>query len=224
MDEKLQEVDEKPRPIPFFNAPRPVLYLCLSMIILYIISYFLPKLYGKYVISHLAFMPGRFSSFGDIIFLFPSFPGYMFLHADLSHLLTNTGMLLAFGTPVYRIIGARHFGVLFLLSGFAGAAIFWILGIDNVTLIGASAGISGMLGACCCYVFWYRPGVMVPPPRFFSRYGPSISVALGWIMINGFFIFAPSSFLSEFSNIAWQSHYAGFFMGAMTVGFFAKRL
>jgi membrane associated rhomboid family serine protease len=78
---------------------------------------------------------------------------FQFLHANLTHLFSNMLSLFIFGPIVESFFGSRRYLIFYLLCGVAGAACYLLLlavhilaGAD-VPLIGASAGIFGVLVA-----------------------------------------------------------------------------
>jgi membrane associated rhomboid family serine protease len=82
-----------------------------------------------------------------------TFFSYTFIHSDLNHLFFNLVWLLAFGTAVARRFGTLRFIVFFFVTAAAGAQpIFTHLG-ELVPVVGASAGISGAMGAVLRFVF-----------------------------------------------------------------------
>lgn len=79
---------------------------------------------------------------------------FQFFHADLSHLFSNMLGLFFFGPLVESYWGSRRFLAFYLLCGIAGAALYMLLllagvliGSPYVPLVGASAGIFGVLVA-----------------------------------------------------------------------------
>ncbi|AAM01269.1 rhomboid family intramembrane serine protease [Methanopyrus kandleri] len=70
---------------------------------------------------------------------------YMFLHANLIHLLFNMLGLLTFGVQLERVLSTSEFLVLYLLSGLMGGLAQTALTPD-VPVVGASAAIFGLLG------------------------------------------------------------------------------
>ncbi len=67
---------------------------------------------------------------------------YMFLHADLWHILFNLLVLWFLGREVEYFIGPKPFTALYLLSGVIGSLLWLSLNSGNL-LIGASAGVLG---------------------------------------------------------------------------------
>ncbi len=73
---------------------------------------------------------------------------YMFLHADIFHLLSNMIFLFVFGDDIEEAMGAVRFFVFYLLCGIGGALAFTLSDPQSlVPLVGASAAISGIIGA-----------------------------------------------------------------------------
>ena len=89
---------------------------------------------------------------------------FQFLHGSLWHLLFNMIALYWFGTAVETRLGGKRYLAFYLISGVCGAGaylVLWKLGFldrdEHVGLIGASAGIFGILVA----VINLAPGMMV---------------------------------------------------------------
>jgi membrane associated rhomboid family serine protease len=73
---------------------------------------------------------------------------YMFLHADIFHLLGNMIFLFVFGDDIEEAMGALRFIVFYFLCGIAGALAFTLSDPQSsVPLVGASAAISGIIAA-----------------------------------------------------------------------------
>lgn len=76
---------------------------------------------------------------------------YQFLHFDGLHFVFNMLALYMFGRPVLEGIGAKHFTILYLASGFAGGILQVILGllfpIFALPAVGASAAVFGIIAA-----------------------------------------------------------------------------
>lgn len=81
------------------------------------------------------------------------FVSFQFLHANLAHLFSNMLSLYLFGPIVENHFGRRRFTAFYLLCGCSGAVGYLLLllaGVlhgDNIPLVGASAGIFGVLVA-----------------------------------------------------------------------------
>lgn len=77
---------------------------------------------------------------------------YQFIHANLDHLIFNMIALFFFGPMVEAYLSSRQYLVYYLLCGIGGAVMYllllignWQVGSAQVPLIGASAGIFGVL-------------------------------------------------------------------------------
>lgn len=69
---------------------------------------------------------------------------YMFLHANITHILFNMLALFFFGPRVEERLGSAHFIALYLISGVAGAALsFWFA--PFAPIVGASGAIFGVM-------------------------------------------------------------------------------
>jgi membrane associated rhomboid family serine protease len=96
---------------------------------------------------------GHFSYYMAIEDLqFWRFITYQFLHGNLDHLIFNMVALFFFGPMVEAYLTSRQFLVYYLLCGAGGAVMYllllaghWQVGSAEVPLIGASAGIFGVL-------------------------------------------------------------------------------
>jgi uncharacterized protein len=138
-----------------------------------------------------------------------------FLHADFEHLFLNMLALFFFGRVVEMNMGRKKFILIFLSSAAVGdmaylaSSIFF--GTVDVPLIGASAGIFGLMGAA----------MLVNPLEFvFYPYlipVPLILVAIMYTFYNIVSFVLVAASLEE-SNIAYVSHIGGLATG-MLFGF-----
>ena len=79
---------------------------------------------------------------------------YQFLHGGWLHLFFNLFFLHSIGPVLEQTLGARRFGLLYIASGVFGGAIHlagaWMSpGIFGHPVVGASAGLCGLLAAVC---------------------------------------------------------------------------
>jgi membrane associated rhomboid family serine protease len=109
---------------------------------------------------------------------------FQFLHANLHHLLFNMLALFFFGPLVEFYLRPRQFLVYYLLCGVGGALFYlvlltlgWQIGTSWVPLVGASAGIFGVLVAAALiaphamvYLFGIFPMRLVTLAYFFIIY------------------------------------------------------
>lgn len=196
---------------------------------------FLPYRWDVHLVYLFAFVPARYAppsfldgaalpgGFGADLWTFVT---YGFLHGGWLHLLVNLAWLVAFGTPVLRRIGGGRFLLLALVGTVAGALAHLLTNWgDLVPMIGASAGISGLMAAAVRFVFrrgeaGYSLGALASPRRrlpvlplretFKDR---TVLAFVGiWFAIN--IVFGVSAIgVGGEDTIAWQAHFGGFFAG-----------
>ena len=83
---------------------------------------------------------------------------YMFLHGGLGHILFNMLALFFFGTRVEQRVGSRHFILLYLVSGIAGALLSLFF-TPRAFIVGASGAVFGVAFAFA--YFWPRDRIYV---------------------------------------------------------------
>ncbi|MEC7266814.1 MAG: rhomboid family intramembrane serine protease, partial [Pseudomonadota bacterium] len=155
---------------PAFRVPRIIIFLAAIILTFQLITQFAEGPLTVVLIVEMALFPARFFSekkgglpggLGQGVF---SLVSYGFLHGGWSHCLINLVWLLAFGAPVAHRLGARRFLALYLACIVAGGLV-QIFSADEeawlVPIIGASAGVSGMMGAAARFAFpetrWLSP-------------------------------------------------------------------
>jgi len=221
-----------------FNVPVAVLVTTAALVIVHLLLALLSEPEWNEALLVFAFIPARY----DSLFLstepwwigwgpaFWTFITYAFIHGNFLHLIFNLVWLLAFGTPVARRFGSLRFAIFFLAAAVAGAAFHFVLHFEeSYPVIGASAAISGMMGAAIRFVFQRggplsalrgeEPGTYrVPalPLREILRDPRVLVFLLMWFGLN--FLFGKfSAVLPGGENIAWEAHIGGFLAGL--VGF-----
>ncbi|NBB53380.1 rhomboid family intramembrane serine protease [Rhizobium sp. CRIBSB] len=141
---------------------------------------------------------------------------HVLVHAGWSHLAFSVAGVLILGTPLARRMPGRagFLGLLtfFLLSGALGGLVFAAVspGSDGI-LVGASAGVSGLLAAATRLVR-RRQGVD-------SLLSPLL-LAIGLFWLTGNLLAALTDMVgrSAFSEYGWQAHVGGFVAGALLTG------
>ena len=161
---------------------------------------------------------------------------YAFLHASWAHVGFNCIWLVAFGSAVARRFSAIRFTILMLVAALAGSIVQYASDVTNFQIvIGASAAVSGAMGAAVRFVF--RPDE--EPRRIFDRAllneafrQPALSLrqtfanktailfVVFWFATDLLFgIFPALSGISD-AQIAWQAHIGGFLAGLLLFPFF----
>ena len=125
--------------------------------------------------------------------------------------MVNCAFLLAFGTPIARQIPAYSFLLLYALGAVGGAAAVTLIYPDhNIYLIGASGGVSALVGALSRMVFLRRRGEFVPPP-FNNRRAGTIFI-LVFFGVNLLFEFLPGP---GGASVSGEAHIGGFIAGVI---------
>jgi membrane associated rhomboid family serine protease len=196
------------------KAPWPALTVALSIPLIYFLQSQVvdtDSLYRNY-----GLMPYAVEH-GDYIGLFSS----LVLHGNWPHALMNAAFALAFGVPVARLMGAAwHHGVsyilFYLVCGVAANIIYVGLHPGSfIPLIGASGAVSGLMGAAARLI--YTRGVLGPVlSRTVFIFGAAlVAINLVFGLLGG----APGA---AGMPIAWEAHLAGFFVGLLLIGPWAR--
>ena len=164
---------------------------------------------------------------------------YALLHGSWSHVGFNCLWLVAFGSAVARRFSTVSFLLLMCLSAIAGALVQWLANYASFELvIGASAAVSGAMGAAVRFVF--RPDG--EPRQIFDRRTlneayrlPALSLSqtftnrtalifvvfwFGTDLVFG--LFPALSGISD-APVAWQAHIGGFLVGLLAFPMFDRR-
>lgn len=212
---------------PFLKAPASVLSLIGALVAAHVARMPLSTIASERVLNEYAFIPLRYSpdAFqpGDWLERAIPFVSYMFIHADIAHLVINCLWLLAFGSVVARRFGTGIFLVFFLICGVASAAFHLALNWDSpAAVIGASGAISGLMAAGIRMLNVPRRGtearrgltpVLSPQVLMFS---------VLWVAINLVAGLAGFAIGGEVQSIAWQAHLGGYFVGLFLAGPFDR--
>ena len=226
---------------PAFHVPRIIVFLAVIILTFQLIMQFAEGPLSLMLTVEMALFPARFFAEnmgglpGGLGQGFFSLVSYGFLHSGWSHCLINLIWLVAFGAPVARRLGARRFLALYLACIVAGGLV-QILSADEeawlVPIIGASAGVSGMMGAAARFAFpegrWLDLATTAQRRRLLPILDvpkrPPVMMFIGvWVVINVAFGLAGHLVAGTMSaNIAWQAHLGGFFSGLLLIGLIEK--
>lgn len=121
---------------PAANVPGAI--LSIGMASAWLVSWFRGETMASWATSSAAIAEGRY----ETLLL------YMFAHAGLLHITMNLAVLYGIsGLIVARLGSWWRYIVLYLLCGFAGAALYLLLTPgSSIPMLGASGAISGLLG------------------------------------------------------------------------------
>lgn len=211
---------------PIINAPLLVILMSALLVALHAFVSF-----GSYdermeVMWNYAVWPGRFWAPAGTDAVYPdhlsgliTLVSTALLHADWTHVMINSLMLLAFGTPVARALGndARGWGLwmlLFVGSVVAGSALYLALAdVNGPYLIGASGGTSGLMAAAFLLDPWggKRP--------LWAREFVSFSIVFA--LINVLLVLVAPYALGM--AVSWEAHLGGYAAGAILMAILPVR-
>lgn len=218
----LRETTEKQ---PFLTAPAVVLGLIAVLIGCHALRVFVFGRESDFVLVTYGFVPARYSHHylalhgynpGSAIDQALPFVTYIFLHGSFAHVIVNSLWLLAFGPVVARRFGWLLFLLFFVVCGVAGAAAHLVCAWGSTApVIGASAAISGLMGAA------FR---MLPLPSEPGRpLAPVLSLRIlvwsgSWVLINVLVGLTGLGTGGGVQLVAWQAHLGGYAAGLLLSG------
>ena len=219
MDQTETQPWGPPRPArePMFNAPWTIVVLCVGLIALYAVQWFVLNDPKGNPPAALTLTPAALAA-GHWETLLTS----LFLHGSWPHVLMNSVAALAFGPPVARLMGlgprgALVFLVFYLVCGVVGSLGFVLASPhDQLGVVGASGAIAGLLGAASRIIQGH------------GRIGPIfgqtvIGMAIAWAIVNTVLGIMPGWTPGSMGMpVAWQAHLAGYAAGVLLVGPFAR--
>lgn len=133
----------------------------------------------------------------------------MFLHGGIAHILGNMWFLWLFGNNVEEAFGHVRYLAVYLISGVLATLAFVLAQPDStVPVVGASGAIAAVLGA----YFVLFPGKLVLAVAFVNVIPVPAVIFLGLWFVGQFLLAAP--------GVAWESHAAGFVVGAAVAAMF----
>ncbi len=226
----LLMMEEAPQNLrqPIFNIPGSVLAVLALIAAIHCISeWFLPASTLHFLILNFGFIPFFWPTLAEVdaslwgVWVSPV--TYSLLHADWGHLGVNALWMVVFGTVVARRLGAIRFILLCILASIGGALAHYVSHVGQpVPMIGASAVVSGFMGAATRFAFPRGGGFdnrNVNLPRlslletFMNR---QLLAFIGlWFAINYLFGAGLVSPSLGGSGIAWQAHIGGFLAGLL---------
>ena len=118
---------------------------------------------------------------------------YGFLHANVVHLATNMLCLALWGGHLERRVGSFYFIVIYICALIGGAVVGRYTHPDPYLTVGASGGISGVLGALLC--LWILGKIDASASFFVINIGLNVALAF------------------SVTRIDWGAHFGGFAFG-----------
>ena len=219
-DKNKNEAPPPPKPDhgPLFNLPpatqKLVMFLIAVHIVIHVVVRYLApggEMTTWKILYTLGFIPASYT--GPIpfdIYAVISPLTHMALHSGWGHLLMNSGMILAFGTILERLVGEKAMMQIFIASGLAGALMHLAFYPMNVQpLIGASGGLSGLFGVMMIIMTEQRGG---GKKQLYILAGLWIAISLLFGGIG----------MGDTQNIAWTAHIGGMF-GGMGLFYYWRR-
>ncbi len=213
-----------------------MVYIVGLLLLIHIARLILPFEADVRVIYLLGFVPARYGLADNVLDDLPggagadlwSFLTYALLHGDWLHLGINVAWMVAFGTPVLRRFGTSRFLLLSAAAALGGAlAHLWAHWASLAPMIGASAAISGQMGAAVRFAFqpggplgamgqgeewrWRIPAVSLVEAFRNIRVVAFVGI---WFLVNLAFG-TTSPVPGESPGIAWEAHIGGFLVGLL---------
>ncbi|PKP60534.1 MAG: hypothetical protein CVT88_02715 [Candidatus Altiarchaeales archaeon HGW-Altiarchaeales-1] len=141
----------------------------------------------------------------------------MFMHADINHLLGNMLFLFILGGIVEGAIGMRKYLLLYFLAGiFGGITMIFMTSTgfisDNVSILGASGAIFGILGAAA---------ILRPMQTVYVYFLPMPLIVIGLIYI-GLQVYY--IFMGGEAGVANGAHLGGAIIGIIAAIYLRKKV
>jgi membrane associated rhomboid family serine protease len=222
---------------PILNVPPVDVAMLIIIVAVYAVQMLLPLDSRRLFDLRFGFVPARYDSNpffegvlpGGPLASYWSFFTYALLHGNLAHLGFNAVWLLAFASPVARRFGTVRFLLFFAVATGAGAlAYLFVHPKSLLPMVGASAGISGLMGGAARFVF--EPGgsldawrvnpatadhVQAAPLLVALRRRRVLTFLLTWFGLNLLFGIVSVPGVSAGMTVAWEAHLGGFLAGLL---------
>ena len=215
---RAEGLQRRPDRQPIINAPLLVVLMSALLVALHALVTFSSDEVWRQVMWDYAVIPGRFWAPAGSPDVYPdhlsgliTLVSTALLHADWMHVMVNSLMLLAFGTPVARALGRDARGsafwmLLFVGSVIGGSALYLMLADVNAPwLVGASGGTSGLIAAAFLLDPW--GGKRPLWAREFLVFSAVFALVNVLLVFAGPYIFG--------AGISWEAHLGGYAVGAL---------
>ena len=136
---------------------------------------------------------------------------YVVLHGSVVAVLVNAGIVSVGGIPLIRALGGAvrglvgfliYFEAIGILAGLAFCLLHWR---DDVTIVGASAAASGILGAAA-RLSWGRE-----KPHLLGFFSPQVLIVT--VLFAVYHVISLLMAGRSSNSMAWESHLAGYALG-----------
>ncbi len=225
---------------PMVNLPNIIIFLLVVFTLIHLVRSYLTMEQDNWWILFASFIPARFTLAdldpvpGGQFALIYSWVSYSFLHGDWMHILFNSLWLVVFGSAVARRLSTERFIIFFILTSFSGALLFMLMNWGEVIpMIGASAVVSGLMGAVIRFMFspvdkdlppsddWISNTKLLSLSETFRNKNAVLLIIVVLLMnyLEGAGIISLSG---GSAPIAWEAHIGGFIAGLLSYGFFEK--
>lgn len=223
-----------------FNLPGVVLATAVLTVFFFSLMFVVPEQAMRVIEYAGGFSPRRFmagpEANGGWLRLLSPLIGHMFVHAGIAHLLFNMLWFVALGAPVARRMRAEYalqsfsafsaaglFLTFYFLCGAAGALTFMAFHMTDPTpLVGASGGVSGLLGAVVRFAF-NRTSLFGPEQSAISSLSSSsVLMWSGIVIIMNIAVGVFGVGLTGAAGIAWEAHIGGYVFGLLAYPFFER--
>lgn len=216
---------------PAINLPPAIAWFGLALCAIHAFRVWaITPAQDRLLIDVLAFIPARYAPGGEglavAVAAWWSPFTYSLLHADWLHLGVNLVWLAAFGSPCAARLGTARSLLLAAAASAGGAALHLAFNAgEAVPVVGASAVVSGYMGAAARFAF--RPG----GAGGLAVHGPALSLSQSladrrvatfivvWAALNLLFGVLP---LAGGGAVAWQAHVGGFAVGLLAFSWFDR--
>ena len=223
---------------PIFNAPSVVMWTVGSLIAVYVLLAIAPDrtafiIERSFGLTPAKFMAGPAANGGLFAMIAPLFTS-MFLHGSLMHIGMNSIWLLAFGAPVAtrlaylsggkRVYAGWVFLAYFLMAGGFASLFYALLNMDDFSLlIGASGGITGLLGGLVRFAFKRADARSFGPPEIAPLLSTPVLTASAVIIALNASVLLFGGRVGG-AEVAWQAHIGGYLFGLVAYPFFEARV
>jgi rhomboid protease GluP len=177
---------------PFFAIPHAAVYVLIAANIV-IFALCVRQSGGEAIPGELLFANGAMYAAALDRQEYWRLVAYGFLHANLLHVATNMLCLALWGAHLERRVGPFYFVVIYVCAVIGGAIVGRYTHADPYLTVGASGGISGVLGALLC--LWILGKIGATASFFVINIGLNVALAFG------------------VRNIDWGAHFGGFVFG-----------